>query len=218
MKTKNLSKNIDGIFDAAMNNYRYDYGIRKIEEAVATHPDLLNEDMLCKLGVLYDHSGMKESSRVLRRRHEEHAFSLYRRALKVNPNSYRATWGIGRVWLHRRSRKAIPYALKAYHLKKRSGEKVGLYAQNIGLVYEALEDYRNAEKWLLRGLYENRTDYGSYLNLVVFYRMIRKDFKKAKRYAIVLEKLYHDEKEGFKRTAWGKKISQFIKENLYAKK
>ena len=205
------------IFDRAANNYKYHWGVLHLEKLLKANPGLINEDSLCKLGLLYDHLAMREKRSAARRKYEAKALSLYRQVLRANPNSHRATWGIGRVWWHRRSRKAIPYALRAYHLKKRSGEKVGLYAQNIGLVYEALGDYRNAEKWLLRGLRENRADYGSYLNLVVFYRVIKKDFKKARKYAVKLKKLYN-EKQEFKKTAWGRRITNFIEQNLEIKK
>ena len=160
------------IFERATTHFRYRWGIREINKILKTDRHLLNsEDILCSLGLLYDHLPSPKTSLRQRRQYEHKALALYRRALKVNPKSPRATWGIGRVWWHRKDKRAIPYALRAYRFRNESGERPGLYAQNVGMVYEFLNDYKNAERWLLRGLKENPHDFGSYLNLVVFYRL-----------------------------------------------
>ena len=203
---------IKSIFDRSTNHFRYRWGIWEIEKMLKTDRHLSSsENALCSLGLLYDHLPSRKTPLRQRRKYEDKALTLYRRALKVNPKSARATWGIGRVWWHRKNRKAIAYALRAYQLRKRSGERVGLYAQNVGLVYEFLGDYKNAERWLLRGLKENLHDFGSYLNLVVFYKLVGR-LKDAKRYTLVLNKLYKKEPLSFKKTPWGKRITSVIRD------
>lgn len=202
---------IEKLFEEATNSFRYEWGVRRVESIFVKHPQLINDHSLCKLGLLYDHLALKQKTDKRRKFYEAKALRLYRQALASNPRSYRALWGIGRVWWHRRDRRALPYAIRAYHLRKRLERSSGLFAQNIGLIYEALGDYKKAEYWLLRGMRENKTDFGSYINLVVFYRLIG-DFKKAKKFAVDLRTLYNREPKSFKNTLWGKKISEIIKD------
>jgi len=201
---------LEKIFYDATNNYKYRWGVNKFKTFLKKHPDLIKkEDILCKLGLLYDHLAFKEKNK--RQVHEKKAFELYKKALKYNPNSFRAVWGIGRIWWHRRNKKAIPYAIKAYKLAKKSKTDYGINAQCVGLVYEAIGDYKNAEKWLLKGIKIEPKNWGCYLNLVGFYRLI-KQFSKSKFYAKKLESLFKKETKEFKKTLWGQKILQTIKD------
>ncbi len=200
------------IYSRAVNSFKYREGVIKIEKALRQRPDLADEEVLCKLGLLYDHWALKQSE-IKRRELEDKALALYRRALRLNPDSARAWWGMGRVWWHRKNRKALTFALKAYRIKKRKKEPVGLYPQHIGLIYEFLNDHRKAERWLLRGARENPGDYGSYLNLVVFYNA-RNDVKQAGRHAMKLKELFAKEPHGFRATPWGKRINKIITEAL----
>ena len=209
-KVKATNNNTEGnsylekIFYDATNNYKYRWGVNKFEIFLKKHPILIkNEDILCKLGLLYDHLAFKEKNK--RHIHEKKAFGLYKKALKYNPDYFRAVWGIGRIWWHRRSKKAIPYAIKAYRLAKKSKPDYGINAQCVGLVYEALDDYKNAEKWLLKGIEIEPKNWGCYLNLVGFYRLT-KQFSKSKFYAKKLETLFKKESKEFKKTLWGQKI------------
>lgn len=207
---KNKNNIIKKIFEEATNNFKYKWGVQKIEKKLKQNKALITNNNLCDLGHLYDHLALQQKKTALRKKYENQALRLYRRALKINLKSYRATWGIGRIWWHRNNKKAIPYALKAYHLRKRAKKDAGLYAQAIGLVYQSLKNYKRAEYWLLRGAKENKKDFGVYLNLVAFYRLIG-DFKKAQKYALGLKELYNKESSKFKKTAWGKIIKQIIK-------
>ena len=200
---------INKIFERAANNYKYRWGIQKIEKLLKKNINFISEDILCKLGFLYDHLALKQKKINLKKFYENKAIKLYQQALKINPKSHRATWGIGRVWWHRKNKRAISYATRAYRLKKINDGKIGLYAQNIGLIYEAIGNYKKAEYWLLRGMKENKKDFGSYINLEVFYRLI-KNFNKAKKCAVKLKKLYDKESISFKKTLWGKKIQEII--------
>lgn len=188
----------------------YDVAIKAIEKILSKNSTERTEDALQKLGFLYDHAALRQST-IKKKQLEEKAISLYQEVLAINPQSYRALWGIGRVWWHRKNKKAISYALKAYHLKRKLKKKSGLYPQNIGLIYEALGNMRRAEYWLLRGLKENKKDFGSYLNLVVFYRFVKK-FDKAKKYAKQLEFHFKRTPKKFQDTPWGKKINEVIAE------
>jgi len=202
---------INNIFTSSTNNFKYAEGIRKLEALSKKYPALNSEDLLCKLAFLYDHLALREKNEKRRKADENIALRLYHRVLRLNPESSRATWGIGRVLWHRNDKRAIKYALRAYRLCKKLGKPVRLYAQNIGLIYEAIENFRRAEYWLLRGAQENRRDFGSYLNLVVFYRLVHK-FDKAIKWSKQLEKLYLKESGSFKNTPWGKKIAEVIKD------
>lgn len=198
------------IFEKASNNFRYQWGAAVFEKFFKEHPKFFHEKLLCRLGLLLDHLALKTPRH--RRHYERKALQIYRRVLKLKSNSYRATWGIGRVWWHRRSRRALPYARKAFHLAKKENKATrGMYAQQVGLVYESLGDFKNAERWLFKGLRENPTDWGLHLNLVVFYRYVR-EFEKAKRFATRLQKLFKKTSSQFRRTAWGRKITQVIRE------
>lgn len=207
-QNKEILDKLNKIFERAMTNYKYEWGIKKIEKLLRNRPNFINEDILCKLGVLYDHFALNQKPG-FKKKYENKAIKLYQQALRINPKSSRAIWGIGRVWLHRQNKRAIPYALKAYHLKKATKKDIGLYGQHIGLIYEALGDYKKAEYWLLKGMRESRKNFRSYLNLVIFYRFIKK-FDKAKKYAYYAERLYEKEPNDFKKTKDGKKIKEFI--------
>ena len=201
---------LEKIFHEATNNYRYRWGITKFEIFLKKHSVLTKKvDVLYKLGLLYDHLAIREKNK--RRIHEKKAFELYKKVLKYKPDYYRAVWGIGRIWLHRGSKKSIPYALKAYKLAKKGGIPSAMMTQSVGLTYEAVGDYKNAEKWFLKGIEVEPKNWGCYLNLVGFYRLT-KQFSKSKFYAKKLEKLFRKESKEFKKTLWGQKILESIKD------
>ncbi len=201
---------VENIFRKYSDSFEYKRGVVELRRILKKNSKLINPKSLSRLGFLYDHLVLQQKSKSSRKKLEDKALSLYRQALRLNPNFTGAVWGIGRVWWHRRSNKAIPYALRAYKLYKKEGGKGGLYAQNVGLVYESLGIYREAEKWLLKGLAENDKDFGVYLNLVVFYRLTHK-FTKAKFFSKKLDQLYREEPYKFRRTPWGRRIQDVIK-------
>lgn len=210
MSTEKYIAELEKIFETASNNSRYRWGISAFEKFFKRHQTFFHEKSLCRLGLLYDHFALKVPRS--RRRFEEKALRIYRHVLRRVPDSYRATWGIGRVWWHRKNQKALAYARKAYRLaRKKNSASRGMYAQHVGMVYESLGNFQNAERWLLKGLRENPNDWGLYLNLVVFYRYVRK-FEKAMRSAARLKRLFMKTPPQFRNTAWGKKITQVIRE------
>lgn len=204
---KKDEQRLQEIFDEATTNYKYKWGIEEFNKVLKRYPDIEDEDVLCRLGLLYDHS--PAANKEEKKGYEEKAIELYEKVLSFKPESYRATWGIARVYWHRASEKAIPYAKKAYELAKENKENYGMYAQQVGLVYENLGKYEEAEKWLLKGLELEPESWDMYLNLVIFYRLTE-NFEKSKEIAKKLDELYRKEAPEFRNTAWGKKIQEVI--------
>mgnify|MGYP001615148516 CR=1 FL=1 len=187
------------------NAFDYPAGVQFFSSYLLRHPHEFDEGVFCRLGLLVDHLAFAATKKEARKI-EQVALRIYSYVLARKPDSQRATWGIGRVYLHRHSRKALPYAKRAFRLSKKEGVSTGMRAQCVGLVYENLGEYRNAALWLRRGLRENPDDWGMYLNLVTFHRY-RKQFRSATRYAAKLETLIHrkEPKEFFSKP-WGKKL------------
>ena len=171
------AKKIYTIFKEANLNFRYGWGVEKIEKEVKTNPELLeNERVLTWLGFLYDHLALRKKGKQ-KKACEDKAIRLYRKALKINPDSINAIWGIGRVWWHRNNKKALIYAFKTYRLHKKLRKGKGSsFAQNIGVIYETLGNERRAEYWLKRGLGEEKNNWGPYFNIIRFYRKIYTNF------------------------------------------
>ncbi len=205
---------IEKAFRMAVDNFRYQEGIRRIEKILKGQPVLkTNERILVKLGLLYDHLAMQQKIIKKRRALERHALKLYRFALRHNKNLPAAVWGIGRVWWHRRSRKAIKYAKLAYRLAKRLHMPAGLYAQNVGAAYKAVGNYNRCEYWLLKGIRECPNDWSVYLNLLSFYKEKKYGGGKIGRPLSTLRRLLKKERPNFKRTKWGKLVQEFIKKS-----
>lgn len=216
LSTRNITRQernlIEKYFYSASNNLRYRQGIVALENLSRKNSYVSNNELfLCRLGLLYDHLALrcKKDKRLL---YEKTAINLYKKAKKTNPDSYRATWGIGRIWWHRNNRKALQYAKEARRLAKKTATKTPIYTQNVGLVYESLKDYKNAEKWLLRGMKENQKDWGVYINLVTFYRL-SENFQEAVKYANKLRKFIQKEPSSFRKTKWWAIIKRECIEN-----
>ncbi len=198
-------------YEKAVNSFKFTQGIRELEDAAGQSPMLNNNDeFLTKLALLYDHEASRHSGRT-RERFEARARGLCERALKANPKSYRAVWGIGRILWHRKDVRALKFARKAYHLRRRVTGTVGMYGQHVALIYEIMKKYKLAERWYLRGTLENPREFGVYLNLTLFY-LARGDAVKAKHVAKNLDRRFQRKSPGFKKTAWGKRIANVIAE------
>lgn len=209
-----LPGKLEKVFDEAASNFRYNWGIVQFERYLRQHPNLTrNELVLTRLGLLYDHLAMKERTKRKRLILEREARSLYQQALKINPQSPRALWGMGRIWWHRRSKRGIAFAKKAYRLAKKVGDKpIGLYAQNIGSVYRMVGDDRRCEYWYQRGVRESPTSWSVYFNITSFYRNSKKNERKARFYGKKLKKLFQRETKRKKQSRWGKIVQKFIDE------
>lgn len=198
---------LEKIFKTYTDTYDYAQGIKEYGKYFKRNPHAFNEKILCRLGLMYDHLALQKPRQ--RKKFENKALQIYRRVARKDHHSYRAVWGIGRIWWHRGSARAIPYVLKAHTLAKKAGQK-GIYTQNVGLVYESLKKYSEAEKWLLKGLQECTDDWGVYLNIINFYRSIH-NFTQAKKYALQGSKIfYKKENDQFRKTPWGKKVMEIF--------
>ena len=130
-------------------------------------------------------------TKVLAKKYLKKAISAYQEILQKNPNYFLALYGIGRVFeIRKQYKKALHYRLRAYSLMKKSASKnkpLSLLA--IGGTYEAMKDYKNAEKWFKQELKDlGANDLGANANLFSFYER-RNSYRKAYPYAIKTEKL-----------------------------
>ena len=204
------SKKIEEIFRAAANNYRYKWGIQQLEKLGRKNREMTrNYFFLCHLGLLYDHLALKKKGQE-RKKLEDKAIKFYQKAIKINPKFPGAVWGIGRVWWHRKSKKAVQYAKRAFRLAKTSDLPAGLYAQGVGLAYKALGDYKKSEWWFIKGIKEDPDDWGVYVNPALFYKNVKKDKRRVLMYTKKLEKLFQKSPRSVKETLWGKTIAKDI--------
>ncbi len=199
------------IFKEANHNKRNVWGIKRFDTLLDKYPEFRkNEEMLHRLGLMYDHVFFKD--RAKQKPYEDKAISIYKAILKINPNSYKATWGIGRVWWHRKNKKALPYVLAAYELISKTKDPAapkGLYTQNVGMIYEMLGDVRKAEQWYKKGIKVTPEDWGVYLNIISFYHR-KKTVIKAKPFLPKYEQLLKKEPREFFDTAWGKQVLDLL--------
>lgn len=155
-------------FQRAVNNYDYRSGIHALENFLLLYPELsTSPHNLSRIGLLYDHLAMRSGAK--RRMHEAIARRFYMKALSYDPAFPSAWWGLARIHWHNKDKRAIALAKKAYHLAKRRRVSVGQYAQNVGLVYEALGNFRLTKDWLSRGVSESSNEWGTHYNLLRFY-------------------------------------------------
>lgn len=201
------------IFKEANHNKKNVWGIKRFESLLNKYPEFRkNESVLHRLGLMYDHVFLKDPAK--QKPYEDKAISIYKAILKINPDSYKATWGIGRVWWHRKNKKALPYVLAAYDLIKKVKDPAapkGLYTQNVGMIYEMLGDMRNAEQWYKKGIKVTPEDWGVYLNVIGFYNR-QKNPAKAKPFLPKYAQLLKKEPKEFFDTAWGKQVLNIIKD------
>lgn len=196
---------INEIFKSALKTGSYKQGIEQIGKVLGGQ-ELKDEKILYKIGFLYDHLALEKEGRE-REELEDKAMSFYERALDVNKDYYNALWGIGRIYWHRNSKEALPYAEAAYEKHK---EKTGNedFSQNVGLVYESLGDHESAEVWLKKPL-DSTDDPGMFSNLINLYRKTAQ-FEKAKKYAARAKELFDKKDESYKESLVGKMIEKAI--------
>lgn len=206
-------KKLSAIFRSTATGKGYKIAIKKTEEILKNNPHLEDEQRLCDLALLYDHQAALEENIDARKKYEKKAFELCRRVLSINPGSIYdayAMWGIGRIWWHRKNKKALKYAKKAASLmKEKTGETGGMIV-NIGLVYDTLGNYHRAEYWLLKALCEDPKQLGLHYNLARFYHKHNR-MNKLKRCLPTLKKLFNEKDENYKKSDWGKFLNIQIK-------
>ena len=207
---KDYNKIFEDVFQDSAHNKKYSLGIRKFENLFKKYPEAEEDDVvLSRLGLMHDHLAQKYPKK--RIKYENRALGLYNKALKFHPDSHNATWGIGRVWWHRKSKKALPYALKALRLAKKANAPIGIYTSNVGLVYKFIGDNKMAEKWFLKAIKVEPDNWGPYLNLITSYRQ-NGNIEKTKKYLLKFEKLVKKEDSWFLNTVWGKQVLGVVKD------
>lgn len=222
--TPQIKSSLKKIYEDAMANAGYQRAIKTFEKYRKTSD--LDNDLRYYLGTLYDHqaqwmrrkktnSHKDDFSRYFKLEDkkisecEKRAFILYRGILKRDPKYYWAFQGISRV-LHSKGqfKKALAYALKAYRLQRKTGDKGSL---GIGLLFEQLKNFKKAEYWWLKELHDKgRKNFSANLNLLFFYnRQCR--YKEAVKYANIIRSLFKEKPSDFRNSQWGQTIQGEIK-------
>lgn len=175
MKISREIKEIERVKYEALHNLKYRFGIKVFEKnwnIIKASPQYLTD-----LGLMYDHLveyGKKLPPRKIMHKNESKALELYRRAIKIDPKFAPAWWGMARVWWHRHSKKALPYAKKAYKVSGSSR-----YLHMIALVYEGVGQNEKAEKYYLES---RKKGENISINYAIFLNKIGRD-KEAKKEA-----------------------------------
>lgn len=208
---KPTEETFETIFKESNHNSKNVWGIKRFETLLDKYPEFKkNEAVLHRLGMMYDHVFFKD--RAMQKPYEDNAIRIYKSILKINPDSYKATWGIGRVWWHRKNKKALPYVLSAYELIKKTKDSTapkGLFTQNVGMIYEMLGDTHKAEQWYKKGIKATPEDWGVYLNIISFYHR-QKTIAKSKPFLPKYAQLLKKEPKEFFTTAWGKQVLDLL--------
>lgn len=207
-----MSRSIEAVFDQAVNNFNYRSGIRQIEKILAQHPEWENDQTLSWLGLLYDHQALR-SDGLSRRQLEEKAFRLYRRALRFNPQSPSALWGIGRIWWHRKSKKAIKYATQAArNAYKQNGSFTKFF--NLAVVYETLGNPKRAEYWYRKVIEKEPSYWAAYYSLINLYvsGSFANKQKKIEKLIPAFEKNYKSASKEIRASKWGQMIQDRIEQ------
>ena len=209
---KLLEGQINNIFRSVTTKRIYRSGILQVQRLLKRAELKPNAKILYQLGFLSDHVAFfQEKNPVIQRTYEQQALAYYRRALQIHPNDPFSLWGIGRVWWHRKDRRALSYAKKAYRLAKLAKIDFGPFAQHIGFIYEEIfKKYSLAERWYLRALREERKrTVWSYANLIMFYKKVGKN-PQAWRLAKKMNYFFQKTSPEFQSSHSGKRLSKII--------
>lgn len=211
LNKQNLNKTkkeyLEQVFKKNVNNFCYKEAIKIFEKYLRQYnfPD----ELMCKLGLLYDHLAMQLKLRNKRSKmayeYEKKALNIYRGILKHNPKFYKAIYGIGHVYRNQGKLKtALKYHLRAYRLDTKKQSTSG-----IGLLYSLMGNDKKAEYWYKKELKDKgENDFGANLNLVFFYN--RQNYAKAHIYAERVEKYLKKQPLSFQKSKWGKIIKEEI--------
>lgn len=172
-----------------------------------------------RLALFYDHAATSAKNKKYFNKYLKRAKIIYQAILKNNPNYFHALYGIGRIYrIKKNYKKALKYQIAAYN-KMIKLPKPQRGALAIGLTYEEIGDYKNAEKWYKKEIkLLPKNDFGGILNIFYFYKK-NHNYKMALFNAIRLEKLLKKEYEKniyknlkMKNSDFLKKIKDDIKE------
>lgn len=166
---RNYQKEIKRIFNSATVNFNYREAANKIENILDKNPQIKNEQTLSNLGFLYDHLAFFCKNKILKQKYEKEALTLYYQVLRLNPDSVAATWGVGRIWWHRKNKKAIKYARRAAQLAVRQDPKLSSMYMNLAVVHETLGNLKKAEYWYRYVIKKEPNFFGAYYGLTEMY-------------------------------------------------
>ncbi|HDQ16810.1 MAG TPA: hypothetical protein ENN31_01660 [Candidatus Vogelbacteria bacterium] len=203
---EDLRKKVSQIFHQGMSNLEYEKPIKKIESIIKKYPQVIDEQRLLNLATLYDHQAFTEKTTKKRLEYENKAIKICQGVIKKNGDSVHtayALWGIGRVWWHRKNRKAIIYAKQADRMMRKVTKGEEGMPLSVAVVYDILGNYRRAEYWYLKTIKETDDKFGVYFDLLSFY-FEQKRYKKVYDILPITKKLYSKFPEEFKKTKTGK--------------
>ena len=180
----------------ALANNKYRWGIDIFEKHRRRYA--FNNNQLYTLGLLYDHLVMfNKNKKIKKKRANEYlrkAESIYQSILKEEPKSLFALYGLGRVWsIKGNPRKALAYQKRAYRLMQKLPRR-GKGALAIGVLYEKMGDHKKAEEWYKKEYNNLKNDFGTTLNLFLFYKRMN-NYEKAFLYLPKIERLIKKEFE-----------------------
>lgn len=201
----------------AIANKKYRWGINIIEKYIRYY--LFSDNEKYGLGLLYDHLAMKIQKMTAKGKRKKYLFeqylkkaeAIYKDILRENSEYLHALYGIGRIYnIKGNYGGALYYQKKAFHqMLKLPKYQRGALA--IGVIYQKIGDYKNAEKWYLKEYKAcKKNDFGTTLNLFNFYKTI-KNYKKALYYGLKTEKLLETEFNKKQYKSLNMKNSDFIK-------
>lgn len=180
-----LRKKMADIFLRAMHNFRYRQGASKFEKVLKKYPD--EESWWCQVATLYDHIALEKNPKNKKeelknkRFYENLAKKACLRALKINPESFYAYQGLGRIYWHNKDKKAIYYYRKAYDIAVKQTGDGQFFSMDLMNIYTTLKKYKIAEKYGIEYLKSNPPSFGILNNMADLYIKL-KDKKKARLY------------------------------------
>lgn len=206
------------ILAEAVSNKKYNKAIKVFEKNI--NFVLKNDDLMYKLGLLYDHLAgkLKISKKPNYKKYLEKAEKIYKELLKKNKNNFFALYGLARInSLKNKHKKAIKYAIMAYKKKSELPYKLK-GALPVAPFFEVIGDNKKAEYWYKKEFKDSPNDFGACLNLFYFY-YFNKNYKKAKKLINKVEELMKNEFKksqykglNIKNSKFFKKIEKTIKE------
>ncbi len=209
------NEGIHEIFEEATLTMSYKLGIKKAEKLMGKYNSSreISSRSWEELGFLYDHAGFQTKNPIERKKLERKAFLFYKKSLTKNQKNINAVWGIARIWWHRKSKRALSYAIQAYRMHKKTTRRND-FGGNVGLIYESLGKYKKAAEWYMKTLKTTRrSDIDA--RLVIYSHLTRlyyhqKELQKLRYYQDKSKKLYDVKDLKFKRSATGRFLLRSI--------
>lgn len=141
----------------AMQNLQYKDTILEYKDWIKTCED---SESLIAYATLLDHQALNEPTLIHRYKMEFKAKKIYQRVLKSNVHNADALSGIGRIYWHRSSPKAIAYYKKALIEDPKNSTRMA----NLANAYTRINKLDDAQKLYIAALETNKAPFGIYLN------------------------------------------------------